>query len=309
MSVHRLGALFVLLALVFAANPPAQADQMGEKGKVDWVDGVVLGYGYGTARQDMNMAQARIASIRAATVDAQRNLLETIKGVHIDSHTLVEDYIVKKDVISAKVSGLLKSAQVVDKSTEFMQDGTPLTTVTMAVCINPGPGCVGSLVDALDLGQAPDKRIPKQQFAPAATLQPEQKPAEPNVYDPQEHKYRYDSSKPVTGVVFNLQGRPYTQEVRPVVAAERKGELAVVYSIKKVAPTIIRQHGVVRYAEDVNQAAQTDLAGDNPLVAPVQEVTGDNILVISQDAARRIYETTRHGNDYLSKARAVISYR
>ena len=50
MSVHRLGALFVLLAVVLAASSPAQADQMGEKGKVDWVDGVVLGYGYGTTR-------------------------------------------------------------------------------------------------------------------------------------------------------------------------------------------------------------------------------------------------------------------
>ncbi|MFW5837274.1 MAG: hypothetical protein ACOCVM_04655 [Desulfovibrionaceae bacterium] len=309
MPVHRVGALSCLLALLLCLTSPASAEQMGEKGAIDWVNGVVVGYGYGTAKQGMNQAQARIASIRAAKVDAMRNLLETVKGVQIDSRTLVEDYIVKKDLIAAKVSGLVKGAHEVDKSTEIMEDGAPLTTVTMAVCINPGSNCYGSLVDALNLADIPDQRIPNKKFAPPAELQPGQKPAQPNVYKPQQAEYRYDSSKPVTGVVFNLQGRPFKQEVRPVVAAKRSGDLAVVYSFKNVSPAVIRQHGVIRYAETSQQAVDTDVVGDNPLVVPVQEVTPENVILVTQDGARKVFETTRHGNDYLAKARAAISYR
>jgi len=32
------------------------------------------------------------------------------------------------------------------------------------------------------------------------------------------------------------------------------------------------------------------------------------MMVIADDGARKIYETTRHGNDYLNKAKVVICY-
>ncbi|MGE4556798.1 MAG: LPP20 family lipoprotein [Desulfovibrionaceae bacterium] len=299
MFARRLTAALLLFSVAFCFLAPAQAQEAtGEKGNVDWVNGVVLGYGYGTAKPGLTQAQARIGSIRAATVDAQRNLLETIKGVRIDSRTLVQDFIIQKDLISAKVSGLLKGANVVDKKTDILSDGSPLTTVTMSVCIAPGPGCRGALVDALDLSSVADERIPRKAFAPSS-----QDDAVKG------KKLGYDASKPVTGLVLNLMDRPYKKEVRPVVAVKTDRGLVAVYSFESVETATLRRYGMVRYAETVQAAVQDKKAGDNPLVVPVLDVAEDNVLLVSQEDAAKIYETNRQGGKYLRQARVAISYR
>jgi len=79
--------------------------QEGEAGKIDWANGYIISYGYGTAKPSLNKPRARISSIRAAKIEAMRNLLETVKGISIDSRTLVRDFMVERDVISARVEG------------------------------------------------------------------------------------------------------------------------------------------------------------------------------------------------------------
>jgi hypothetical protein len=291
MLYRRIAVVLCLLALAFCFLAPAQAQEPGEKGKVDWVDGVVLGYGYGTAKPGLTQAQARIGSLRAATVDAQRNLLETIKGVRIDSRTLVQDFVVQKDLISAKVSGLLKGASVVEKKTEILSDGSPLSTVTISVCITPASGCRGALVDALDLSSVSDERIPRAPFTAS------QDDADGEV------------STSVTGLILNLMDRPYKQEVRPVVAVKTSHGLATVYSFESVETSILRRYGMIRYSDNVEEAVQDQEAGDNPLMVPVEDVTEDNVLLVSKENAAKIYETNRQAGGFLQKARVVISYR
>ena len=146
--------LFTIIGFFIA---PAFAEE-GQTGRIDWVNGHIIGFGFGSADPGMNKALARASSIRAAKVDAMRNLLETVKGVSIDSNTLVEDFVVKKDVISARVAGIVKGAQMVNHNTEWL-DGSPLTTVEMRVCISAeAQGCSPgkSLVSALDLNKFRD---------------------------------------------------------------------------------------------------------------------------------------------------------
>jgi hypothetical protein len=224
-------------------------------------------------------------------VDAQRNLLETIKGVRIDSRTLVQDFIIQKDLISAKVSGLLKGASVVEKKTEILSDGSPLSTVTISVCITPASGCRGALVDALDLSSVSDERIPRAPFTAS------QDDADGEV------------STSVTGLILNLMDRPYKQEVRPVVAVKTSHGLATVYSFESVETSILRRYGMIRYSDNVEEAVQDQEAGDNPLMVPVEDVTEDNVLLVSKENAAKIYETNRQAGGFLQKARVVISYR
>jgi len=85
-----------------------------EHGKIDWTNGKVIAKGYGIFDPNAKNVQLEIIkATRVATVVAQRNLLETIKGVHITSQTIVEDYMLKNDLIISEVKGIVKGAKMI----------------------------------------------------------------------------------------------------------------------------------------------------------------------------------------------------
>ena len=61
------------------------------------------------------MSRAVLMARRGAIVDAQRRLLEAIKGVHIDAKTTVEDLEETHDIVVAKVQGTVKGAVIIDE--------------------------------------------------------------------------------------------------------------------------------------------------------------------------------------------------
>ena len=60
-------------------------------------------------------ARMRAAAVRAARVDALRQLGEAIKGVKISSTTTVKDFVTQSDQIKAQFNGMLQGAQQVEK--------------------------------------------------------------------------------------------------------------------------------------------------------------------------------------------------
>ncbi len=93
------------------ASPGAVAEQM-PGGAIDWSGKVVRARGTGVLDPgNPNKAQARLMAERAATVVAQRNLLEIIKGVRVDSETRVSNYMTDYDVIYSSVEGVVKGAR------------------------------------------------------------------------------------------------------------------------------------------------------------------------------------------------------
>ncbi len=78
--------------------------------------GIVVARGVAIINKKLRPAgRAVLMARRGAVVVAQRNLLEAIKGVHIDSETTVEDAESESDVIVAKVEGVIKGAVIVDE--------------------------------------------------------------------------------------------------------------------------------------------------------------------------------------------------
>jgi len=105
-------------------------EQMGDKGKINWSEGYIEALGIGAPPERyIGKPNARPMALRAAKIDAYRNLLEVTKGVRIDSTTVVRDFTVESDVINAQVQGLVKGAKVVNQ--EYMSDGTVEVTVRM----------------------------------------------------------------------------------------------------------------------------------------------------------------------------------
>ncbi len=77
----------------------------------------------GTAgTQVFNPAQARLMAKRGAIADAQRQLLESAKGIAIKSNTTVQDFMTRNDHIRSRVEGVIRNAEILD--TRYNPDGT-----------------------------------------------------------------------------------------------------------------------------------------------------------------------------------------
>ncbi len=74
--------------------------------------------------------QARLMAQRAATLDAQRQLLERVKGLRITSDTLVRDFVTQWDEIQSEAQGYLVGAHEV--RTYYHAD-EPIVEVTYAI--------------------------------------------------------------------------------------------------------------------------------------------------------------------------------
>ena len=115
-------------------------EQITEYGYIDWLNQKVYATGVGIAPQDkQNVTQAKTLAYRAAIVVAQRNLLEVIKGVHIDSQTVLEKRIISDERIISKIEGIVRFSQVEDSQT--IKDGAVRVTVSM-----PLSGKMGEII-------------------------------------------------------------------------------------------------------------------------------------------------------------------
>ena len=74
--------------------------------------------------------QARLMAQQAARRDAQRKLLERIKGLRLTSDTLVRDFVTEYDEISTQASGLVVGAAEVHK---YLHDDELIVEITMEV--------------------------------------------------------------------------------------------------------------------------------------------------------------------------------
>jgi len=318
--VKKVMIVFFITMFFCGVNYTRVCAEEHAKGAINWTEGYVAATGYGTATPSGNKAKDRIKAFRTAEVNAQRALLEIINGVRIDSETTVQNMALKEDYIKVRVEGIIKGAEVVKKDIEWI-DNSPMATIEMRVCLSGFGRCASSksLVNSLNLDQAKaPPYVPARNFIsnppppevrqPAIAQDPAKKEAPPVFSAPKPPVY--DSGKPVTGLVLNLEGRSFEREILPVIVTEgESGSRLTVYSAKSVKPEVFRTFGVVRYADTQDQAVNTPQVGSNAIIITASSVTKENMIVISVEGARILRETLVHGNDYLSDAKVVVSSR
>jgi len=91
---------------------PGEVEEPLPGGVIDWSAKTVRARGTGVLDPGAtNKAQARLMAERAAVVVAQRNLLEIIKGVRVDSDTRVQNFMTDYDVVYSRVDGIIKGAR------------------------------------------------------------------------------------------------------------------------------------------------------------------------------------------------------
>jgi hypothetical protein len=115
----------ILASSAWSQEPLIQARGNGE---VNWETQAIRATGSGAPHPEApNMAAARIGAERAAKADALGKILETLKGVRIDSQTLVVNSITDSEMIRTQVQGIVQGARVVN--TNYLSDGAAEVTV------------------------------------------------------------------------------------------------------------------------------------------------------------------------------------
>ncbi len=226
-----------------------------ENGKLDWATGIAEATGIGAPpAKPINMAQARAMAKRAAVIVARRNLLEIIKGVRIDSMTLIKDFVVKSDIIHNQVEGYLKGSQIVDIA--YMSDGSVEATVAMKLR--------GGLANLF---------LPKS----IKTIQPIEKPKAP----PREQGEVY------SGLVVDSTGFQVKPAMSPRIVDEDGNE---VYGSSYVSRDYAISQGMAGYAKDLTAAQTNQRVTNNPLTVKGVKTadTGDSDIVISNADAAKI---------------------
>ena len=96
-----------------------------------WAAQVVSAVGTGVPPEGMAGTEAKLMAVRAAELDAKRNLVEKVYGVHINATTTVRDYVVQHDAVRADVDTFLAGAMVAEP--RYLEDGSVEVIVSIAL--------------------------------------------------------------------------------------------------------------------------------------------------------------------------------
>jgi hypothetical protein len=276
---RRLGFPFIVLAILVLMSGMAFAqlqgtvkdviDPVGSTGKVDWTTGVITAVGIGAPpAQPANAAQARAMAERAAQVVALRNLLEAVKGVRVDSTTLVENFMVTSDAIRTEVSGYVQGAMVMDK--KYMSDGSVEVTVGMKL--------TGALADSL---------LPKGPLTPPTGISGTATPGQA-----------------YTGLIVDARGLGVRPAMVPKIINEEGKE---VYGSAWVNRDYAVREGMVGYLKDPAAAQANPRVTDKPLMVKAVKVSGDgrvDLVITNADAA--MLHGAAQNLSFLEKCRVIV---
>ncbi len=247
----------LISCLVIVSPTLAQAPASAPPSGIDWSSDVITAVGIGAPPPTaVNVAQARAMAIRAALVDARRNLLSELKGVAINAETTVENQITTSDVIHEKVEGMIRGSRQVGQP-KYLSDGSVEVTVAMK---------------RSDLANAV---LPDAGFVPApptsATPPPPPPAPAPGAY---------------TGLIIDARGLNATPAMAPKVLDDKDQE---VYGASFVTRDYAVKHGVAGYVKDLEGAKKNERAGTNPLVVKGVSAAGTNktdVTLSAEDAAK-----------------------
>ncbi len=342
--------LVMTTASVSAAQTfsPSDAVDRAGSGTINWTTNEVYATGIGAPPpHPANAAQARAMAERAAFVVALRNLLETVKGVRVDSESIVENFMTRSDVIRTKVDGVMRGARTV--KTQYLSDGSVEVLVALSLkgdflnAIIPETfGKTNGLFTPVK--PAPQITVPSQPPAPgkkAEPIKPEpQRPTPPPIVPvPSVPVPKPEPEMPVPQTEKKTGAQPEPSKPSPEVPSQAtvafKGGVATgmvidarglglrpallprivdlqgqeLYVGQVVPRTNAVEQGVAGYAKDVQAAANNFRVTDNPAVIKAVRASGSvrTDVMINQADAQAFREMGNKG-DFLKYCRVIIVY-
>lgn len=311
MKVKWLAVISVIVSFFFLTAPAGfcgdqksaaewtqLVEQIGANGTVNWTTGIIEAIGIGAPLEKFfGKPQARPMALRAAQLDAYRNILEVVKGVRVSSTTLVEDYVTKSDIIRTKVDGLVKGAQIVKK--EYLSDGTVEITLRMSLS---GGLMLVILPEVVDVEKV-EKPVAATPEAQPATPEPSATAPAPAATSPAPAPAA-PAKIVYTGLVVDARGIQARPAMSPKVVDENGQE---VYGSMQVDREFAVQQGMSGYARDLTAAQSNPRVTNNPATVKGLRTEGpgqSNIVISSADA--QAIRSAAENLVFLKKCRVMI---
>ena len=279
------------------------------------------GFGFADAKR-FPESQARLMAVRAAKIDAQRNLLETINGVRVTAGTTVKDMALESDIIGTRVKGMLQGSFEVSSDVKLESDNW-VASVTMAVCLAKDDGdcrertTLASITQPNLKGAPAAERFSQADVAAVATVATTAAPVAAPVTSaedkPAESVGASVSEQPAQAAMVATSGNAQhsglivdasSLNFSPMLDVRLKtGQGKELYGPGHVAMGTDWLH----WAASLESAqAMSDIVGDNTLVVTPSGLGEASELVIEDQDAIAIFTSNTMSGDYLSDGKVII---
>jgi hypothetical protein len=259
------------------------------KCKVDWEKGVITVTATGSSPkpdEDTPLASLYPQAKVAAIAEARKELLEAVKGVKVDSKTIVKNLCLKDEIVVTRVSGFIKGTKLVGEPVyEVYQDGSVACTITMQLSLTGYNGLINYVLPG------PVYELPKPvKKKSQKTLVVTQKPQKMTIY---------------TGLIVDaleLDARPC---MSPKILNEEGKE---VYGSAFVKKEFAIKFGMAGYSNSIEKALKiTDRIGNNPVLVKGLKAVGPqktDIVISNKDASK--LEELKKDLSFLQNCRVII---
>lgn len=274
--------LGLLSVTLFSAKPLDAETGVVEvavvNGMVDWSNGVIRAVGLGVpSAKAKSPAHAVAMAKRAGRIVAYRNLLEIVEGLHVDSHTLVINFMLADDTIKTKVQGIIRGARVIEE--KALTNGVYEVTVEMKLA-----------------GPFQKTILPPREREPELLTFTKSSVSTDIADSPKALVY--------TGLIVDAQGLDVKQTMSPRLIME---DGRVVYGAEWVDPEVSQHRTVVGYIKGIPNAKTHERVIAVPLVVKALRVDANNPsdIVINDADAQTLHLTPEH-IAFLRKAKVLV---
>lgn len=265
---------------VLAASEPAGqfTEQITPNGSVNWTTGMATATGLGVPpRNAVSAMQSKEMTRAAAWSVALRNLLEVVKGIQVDSHTTVQNYVTTSTEVQTRVEGLVQGAKLVRE--RELPTGEFETTVQIKLA-----------------GQLSEFILPKGPItSPIERFKNVSPPAKPKI--------------PFTGLLIDARGIGARAALAPRILAQEDEIYGPNFVDPKFTsgPSVEEPGRIAWYFTDEAKAREHYKITANPLIIKALRATGENNtdLVIEEKIAEYIEALPEH-RAFLKQAKVLI---
>ena len=281
---------------------------------VNWTNGSAVAEGAGLAKPGTPPSLAKMMACRAALVDAQRNLLESLQGVRVEGITLVDKLMLESDLVKSSAEGTLKGAVMTSRRPQT--DGTCEVTLTAPIAGNFARDVYTAVLAPNNQSSAPMKSaIQKAVFATldfvlgavASSAHANQSSMETALetltrrLDALEALMTDQKGLPKavpglpTGLVIDARGSNFIPSMSPKIRKLRAG---VIYPKMRDQQTLADRGQLVSlFTRDVTTAQQHPIVGDRPVVLKALRTWGDTRteIVLNSEGSSRLEKMIQDG--------------
>ncbi|MBF0380755.1 MAG: hypothetical protein HQL69_07045 [Magnetococcales bacterium] len=248
----------------------------------------IFAKGYIEVVGESESGQRRYAAIRAATVVAQRNLMEAIKEIRVEGETTVADGMLQNDTVRSRVSGFLRGARICGRK---YHAGERYGEVCLRINLKGNGGVYDSLYSTLEQekivttgGEAP--------LSPQPSMAANAFKVDGGVND------SYD------GVIIELAGHSFKPAIVNRIL-NQKGD--ILFDPSRVINSILIDRGTGGFTNKLGKAKGllASWNGVNPLMINAVGTQQGTDAVISDQDAKTLFAADQN-NSFLSQAKVVF---